>query len=231
MASGIKVSSVNWVLVCCVVLGSFAAICWYQDHQSLAKLGAENRELASGIAAMQSVLADQQKAVSTNDKNVTYDATAAVSADDLESGKAAVIGRFGVPLGTMMTLHGIWRDPVPKNGNLASKPHNLTFRVTRVNDNSLEEPIEFDGALIHVVYKRDQNDQSTEVPKPAVGEMWEIRAYETASFQSTPVAYDEEVGVSPDSPRGALPPWFRPFLVEIHGILQQPGRTGTDTEP
>lgn len=145
-----------------------------------------------------------------------------VSADDLASGKAIVIGRLGIPLKTMMTVRGIWMYKPP--GEFPRKPTRYPpFHVTHVNGKKLEKPVEFYGDLVHVTYPLpwDDSDKESKEPTPSDGDIWELRVYETGKFRLRPPEFATELGEPPDS-LYSLPEWESPFLVELHGIMQRP---------
>src|SRR5205823_524153 len=94
------------------------------------------------------------------------------------------------------------------------------------NDTALDEQVSFNHATVHVTYPRpsDDGDPDSKKPTPSNGASWEIRGYETGAFHGRPREFAGELGVPPDE-SSAQPGWFRPFLVELHGIMQRPGHS------
>jgi|GEM_PF-4645082 len=137
-----------------------------------------------------------------------------VSADDLASGKVTVVGRLGIPLRTMITVRGTWRSLPPLRHGNARKPADHSFYVSHVNGNALAKPVEFVRGLV-----RGTTADGTELTelKPADGEQWELRVYETGGFRGQPAEYWKERGDGIPQ----YPHWGQgAFVTELDGILK-----------
>lgn len=141
---------------------------------------------------------------------------ATVSADDLDSGEAVVIGRLGSPLKTMLNVRGTWQR------GRSPKDRGPSFHVTHVNEKALDEPVIYYESVVHVRYPRppwDKDDESKKSPPPSAGQTWEMRAYETGEFFDSPPEYEKELGMLLPYMEQAQP--WRNFKVELHGIMQR----------
>lgn len=103
-----------------------------------------------------------------------------ISADELTSGKAVVIGRLGVPLMTAVTIRGTWHRPAP-----LSKDNDLRFHVEEVDGKALDEPVRFYQAVVSI--SKDYREQSEgKLLKPRDGETWELIVEELGRFHPQP---------------------------------------------
>jgi hypothetical protein len=136
-----------------------------------------------------------------------------VSADDLNSKKAVVIGRLGSPLGTMLAIRGIWKQSRMKNG------YEWFFHVTHVNGQAFDEPVIFHRSLVHVRLSSDLEKYGSreDDPMPFTDQSYEIRAYETGRFSDNPRGYQKKLTTS--AFRSAAPAWWRHFQTDLHGIM------------
>jgi hypothetical protein len=149
-----------------------------------------------------------------------------ISVDDLNSGKVVVVGRLGIPLKTIATLRGTWRFPDQSNG--PTKDYSLSLHVSHVDGKALTEPVKFHSAIVEIDYPRlwDADDTSSKQPKPANGETWEFRGYETGGFRGRPAQFEKELRL----PLSASGVWERSFLTELNGILPKPDKPAKNSE-
>ncbi|HET6882890.1 MAG TPA: hypothetical protein VFI31_22165, partial [Pirellulales bacterium] len=176
------------------------------EQESNAKTGSIMRQLAEELVGAKKRIKELEG----------REHVASVSADDLDSGKAVVIGSLGSPLKTMLNIRGTWqRRQSPKD----SGP---SFQVTHVNEKALDEPVVFHQSVVHARYPRppwDKDDESKKSPPPSAGQTWEMRAYETGEFFDSPPEYEKELGMLLPYMEQAQP--WRNFKVELHGIMQR----------
>lgn len=136
-----------------------------------------------------------------------------ISVDDL--GKTAeLVGRLGKPLGTWVTIKGKWALP---DGRV--KDYSLRFAVTYVNDVKLKQPVEFNVAQVSVANSRGESvipERKNQIQLD--GQTWTLKAYETGELHFSPPEYYEAIGLVPGSMQEAY--WTRPFISEIHGVLE-----------
>lgn len=137
-----------------------------------------------------------------------HDQDVTIAADDLDSGKAVVIGRLGSPLETMLTIRGTWKQ------SRMAKDSGLVFHVTHVNGKAFDEPVIFHRSLVHM---REEYDSREDGLTPSVGQSWEIRAFETGGFSGNPGGYQKEISGLPFVE--AVPAWWRHFQTHVHGII------------
>ena len=99
-----------------------------------------------------------------------------------------LIGRLGRPLGTMMTIKGIWGYPDQSNG--PTKVYDLQFSITEIDGITCKNPLILDVWSVHVI---DKQRRSLIPPHEKHGELdgvtWELRAYETGRHYSMPQEY------------------------------------------
>jgi hypothetical protein len=99
--------------------------------------------------------------------------------------RAEIIGKLGLPLGELVTVHGGWTAPPPQKAALP------VFVVDRVNGRPLDPRGEFDD-----MEPVDPTLRDDEFAKREVGEGWELRGVETGGF----VGFSEEVMASTGLP-------------------------------
>ena len=117
----------------------------------------------------------------------------------------SVLGRLGSSLRSVVSVSGGWVELTEG----PSKPgSSLWFRVVEVNGKRLDKPVEFRGLDVEVLEKGGKTI------KPAKGEKWELRAYETWPDYGHPSDFIEELGHLPGAPapRGST---------RLIGILKQ----------
>src|SRR4051794_19471389 len=69
-----------------------------------------------------------------------------VSARDLHSGRAKIIGYLGRPLGELITVRGFWYAP-----NKLAKDSSPIYRITRINGHALKQPIDLTHYRVRAV--------------------------------------------------------------------------------
>lgn len=130
-----------------------------------------------------------------------------VRADEIGT-EAQILGRLGKPMDTMITVRGVWHSaPIAP-----AKPDiRLRFQVTEVDGRPLSTPIEFVEGLVTVYGKRK--------PKARVGDVWELRAFETGQFRNSEARHWEELDDGP--PRSPVD-WGQrsPFVSELTGVVK-----------
>lgn len=143
-----------------------------------------------------------------------------VSADDLNSGKAVILGRLAIPLKTMATIRGVWK--FPPRGEFPAKDGSPTFHVTHVDGDLVKQPATFHRALVRMSSPRSEKDvegEEIERPNPADGEVWEFRGFESGRFFGTPAEFEERLKL----PTSAAPVWQRgEFVTHLEGIFARP---------
>lgn len=134
-----------------------------------------------------------------------------INVDDIGV-KATLIGRLGKPLGTMVTVKGKWSYP---DGRV--KDYSLRFAVSHVNDEKLDEPVEFNIAQVIIKDRRGRNMiPNGEVRKQLDGRTWTLKAFETGRIHITPPEYYTAIGLGPSQ----TPYWASAFTSEVIGVLQ-----------
>lgn len=83
----------------------------------------------------------------------------------------SIVGRLGHPIGSLVTIRGIWHVPGPKGPD---------FEVTHINGARLTEPVFF-SYLSNNVESPELRDY-----RPLDGEVWERRAFESGEFFGVP---------------------------------------------
>lgn len=136
-----------------------------------------------------------------------------VSADNLISGKAVVIGRLGIPLKTMATIRGVWKDPH------VDKEAHLRFYVTQVDGNALKDPVEFKRTQVEVDSPPvdDERAEDPGVPAPKAGHLWEFRGFETGAFHRRPEEFGERLGATLQQE-----PEHGRFVTRLEGVIPRP---------
>ena len=74
-----------------------------------------------------------------------------VPVQSIEAGKVQIVGRLGVPIGTVVTVSGKWHAP----GGVPTKLESgIDFRITSINGKRLSDPVVFDKSEITEVLRR-----------------------------------------------------------------------------
>jgi hypothetical protein len=119
-------------------------------------------------------------------------------------GRLVIIGKLGIPLGTLTNVRGRW---VPAD---QSKPSLLPdFEVYRVNDKPVEGPTKFGGDLVSPI-------AGVARLTPTVGDCWDIRCVETGAFVGHSNEVWEELGKSLGS--GTIPMVPRGFVTKLEYV-------------
>jgi hypothetical protein len=124
-----------------------------------------------------------------------------------------LIGRFGHPLGTMLTIKGTWGYPDQSNG--PTKVYDLQFRITEINGIPHTPPLVLDVWSVHVIDKQRQSLIPThENHRDLNGVTWELRAFETGRYSCMPKEYNDFRG--PVAMRQSPP-----FISELVGYMPE----------
>jgi hypothetical protein len=86
-----------------------------------------------------------------------------------EMDRVQIIGKLGLPLGQLVTVHGQWQPPAS-----AVKPSGPEFVVDTINGKSLSPPAVFEEV--------EQVSGPNNNVKPIVGDEWELRGVEKGEF-------------------------------------------------
>jgi hypothetical protein len=92
--------------------------------------------------------------------------------------KLAVMGRLGLPLGTLVTVTG---EAIPNTSlNKADAGDALFLSISSVNGKPLSAPVNFP-------FRKAQD--SIDVAEPKIGDSFEFRGYETGGYVGVPLHY------------------------------------------
>lgn len=141
------------------------------------------------------------------------DQVLAVRADEIGT-RVQILGRLGKPMGTMMSVHGVWQRRVGREKPAAG----LEFHATEVDNRRLPQPVVFLPEL--VVVHRSVNIV------PEEGAVWELRAFETGRFRNIEAIHWKEFFDGPVSP----PDWGQQsvFVSELTGVIKSVRRHGNN---
>jgi hypothetical protein len=88
-----------------------------------------------------------------------------------------VVGELGYPLGKEIRVKGTWIKISDKSDS------GLWFSITHVNKRKLDSPIRFGESVVQSV------DTMTKKPSYSVGDVWELRGFESGVFTGLPREY------------------------------------------
>jgi hypothetical protein len=136
-----------------------------------------------------------------------------ISVDEI--GKSVnLVGRLGVPLGKKMQISGYWHFP-----KVAAKDGSIRFTVTKVNEQQLAKPVEFNHEQLDFMDTEHHNViPAFESHRELDGQEWALTAYETGEIRISPDEYREK---APLFPIAASPYYTQPFTSRIVGVLQR----------
>ncbi len=114
-----------------------------------------------------------------------------------------LIGRLGIPLGTMVSVVGTWGYPDQSKGR--TKDYSLRFTITSINGKSIPHPIIFPIHSVSVT----NGDRSSLIPPTERhadldGKRWLLRVYETGQYTVVPTEYWAYVGHPAMAPEPAF---------------------------
>ena len=102
--------------------------------------------------------------------------------DDVAEGRVTLIGRLGVPVGTVVEVEGVWQKPSGKQ----VKFQDYSLTITAVNGNDVENDIAFEGEL-DISRVMGSNKDYKELKK-----LKKFRAFESFAYEGIPdEAWDE----------------------------------------
>lgn len=102
-----------------------------------------------------------------------------------------VVGLLGVSMHEVMAMRGTW---IEVESDFSKPDTALRFRISHVNGNQLDKPIDFRPNDITVAERG-----GVEVA-PTKGEQWELRAYESWPVRNHPEDYWDALGMAPPAP-------------------------------
>lgn len=95
-----------------------------------------------------------------------------VAAADLGS-SVHVIGRLGKPMTELITIEGHWEEK-----EYIAKGSQYFFRVTKVDDEALTPPVDFDPDIVEII-----DDDAVGGKKVRLGENWSFQGMELGQFR------------------------------------------------
>ena len=106
-----------------------------------------------------------------------------VSLEDIQDQQVRIIGKLRCALWTVVTVHGSWHYE-------ESKPQPPVFRVTDVNGKPLARAADFDKI-------EPESGKGGDETRRTVGQVWELRCFETGGFIGAPDEAYKEIGGPP----------------------------------
>lgn len=129
-----------------------------------------------------------------------------VKASDLIK-KVRIIGELGYPLGEVVTIQGKWRNDLDKGGE------GSCFVVTHVNGKKLDREVKFWEP--HVLPWKERYKGTGMGPiRPSIGEVWDLRGFESGILQGLSNSALKELGLFKDNRRLAQGPDYE-FVSEF----------------
>lgn len=168
--------------------------------------------IVGGYSGRQCISAEQ------NDKGMVI-----IRAEDI-SKTVQIVGRFGQPLGKLMTIRGQWIRPGAR-----MKDRSLMFHVSLVNGKETKGIDDLHGLQIRPIFPEYKGRKPTPTeswdwrfdwagiepaPTPVEGEKWEMMGVETGRFDS----YSDEAWREIGSPVVPKPPFMEGFYSRFEYI-------------
>ena len=149
-----------------------------------------------------------------------------IKASDIPT-RVVILGQLGRPLGAIATVRGKWVKP-----GIRAKDRSLIFEVSRVDDHDLDAKVTFHRLQVAAVLaNHDGQDVKADgqwdwrvdwrgrvpAPSPLEGDVWEVLAVETGSFDSYGPEAWKEIG----PPAEQAPPFAEGFRSRLEFIAMK----------